>query len=126
METRQLADLMLAALYTAGAAVGLGLASIELVGFDLASTWSTVAGYGIEYHLIASAIGLLGAYALNTPSLNRLSDEKKYLAGFALAFLVATPILPDLISGLADQSVLLAMGVLGVQTGGYWAIAHDL
>lgn len=126
METRQIADLMLAGLYTIGAAVGLGLASVELVGFDLAATWSTISGVSIDYHILASALGLLGAVVLNQPSVNRLSDQKKWLFGIAFAFLIATPLSPDLIGGLADQSVMLAFGVLGIQTGGYWAIAHDL
>jgi len=125
METRQIADLMLAGLYTVGAAVGLGLASVELVGFDLAATWSTISGVAIEYHMLASLIGLVGAFALNTPTISRLSDQRRYLIGIAVLLLAATPFV-DLIGGLADQSVLLAFGVLGVQTGGYWAVAHDL
>lgn len=126
MEPRQLVDLMFAALYTMGAAVALGLGSVELLDYNFADSLTEIAGYEISVHIAASLIGLVGAFAINTPQWGRLPQQRRMLIGVSVALLAATVFLPDTIGGLADQSVLLAFGVLGVQTGGYWAIAHDL
>lgn len=125
MEIRQLTDLLLAALYTVGAAVGLGLASVEILSYDLMATWTTISGYDIPYHMVAAAVGLLGAWVTNRPTFSRLSDQKKTLAFVAFGLLIASAFIPSTLEGLADQSILVAFLVLGVQTGGYWAIAHD-
>lgn len=118
-------DLLLAAAYTIGAAVGLGFfENTELFGYVLADTATTFGGYDILYHHILSIAGLAGAYLVNKPQWGRLDSVKKGLIGAAVVVLLLSIMSPDTIDSMVSED-WIGLVVLGLQTGGYWGIAHS-
>ena len=117
-------DLLLAGLYTIGALAGLGYADIELAGIVLTDTAVVLGGYDIAFHHVMSVVGLAGAWLVNSPSWSRLDGIKRGLFGLAVGILLVSIINPDTITSMVN-SFAMAIGILGLQTGGYWAIAHN-
>ncbi|WP_344055322.1 hypothetical protein, partial [Streptomyces thermoalcalitolerans] len=87
-------DIFFGAIYTVGAAVGLGLAEVSLIGYDLMAVATTISGYEIPYHAVMSVLGLGGAAALNMPSWSRLDPVRRGLIIIALAMLALSVLAP--------------------------------
>lgn len=116
-----------AAAYAIGALVGLelfGLNDLELAGYVLSETATTISGYDVAYHHVLSIGGLAGAYALNQPTWSRLDSVKQGLIGLSVVILLVSIVSPETIeSTINDQT--LGIVVFGLQSGGYWGIAHS-
>lgn len=121
------ANLVLAAAYALGAAVGIGLfglSDLELLGYTLSETATTLSGYDIAYHHVLSVVGLGGAWILNQPSWGRLGQGKQGLIGLSAVILGVSIVSPETLeSVISNQTVGIV--VFGLQGGGYWGIAYE-
>jgi len=117
-------DLLFAVLYTVGAAAGLGHADAQLFGLVLADTLTTLGGYEIMNHHAMTIVGIVGAWAINQPSWSRLDGTRKLLVGLSVGTIGVSIISPETLQSNVS-SMSMALAVLGLQTGGYWALANN-
>lgn len=117
-------DAFLGALFTVSTATMVGVADVQLLSYNLSDIlWS---GYGVELTLatIFSLVAVAVAWFQNNPSWARFTDEQKALVGGTLA-LVALGTFTNVVADFAGASIVIGLAVIGIQAGGYWAVAQS-
>lgn len=117
-------DAALSGLFTVSAATEVGIADVTLLGYQLSDTMTTIAGFDLSLAFLLSLGALLGAWIINKPNWDALSDEKKMLVGATVAIVLAGTFIPEVTANFTE-SVVIALAVLGIEAGGYWAIAQS-
>lgn len=116
-------DAFMAALFTFASASRLDVADVTLLETSLSETAYTLAGIDVTWGAVV-ALGTLGGAALaNKPSWDRFTQEQQALVGFTIAAVTIGTFVPELNDALAS-SIWIALGVVGVEAGGYWAVAQ--
>jgi hypothetical protein len=117
------ADALLATAFTLAAATSAGVASIELIGVSFAESLVSVASVDITVAAVVSLAVMLGVAILDSVRWASLTDEQKALVGVTVGLIVVLTAIPDIQSAVAD-SLILGLAVLGIESGGYWALAQ--
>ena len=117
-------DVLAGGLFTVSAATSLGIADVTLLNQSLSETLATIGGMGVTYAVFISVLALAGAWIINKPRMAQFSQEQKLLVGGTIAAIAAGVAMPQLTNSISD-SIVLALGVLGVEAGGYWSIATE-
>lgn len=116
-------DAAAAALFTFGSASRLEVGDLTLLGTQLSSTATSLAGVDVTWGTVASLAMLTLAWVLNKPSWDRFTQEQKGLVAATLVLAVGGTLIPQLTDALAGN-VYLALAAVGVEAGGYWAVAQ--
>lgn len=117
-------DVVLGGLFTVSAATTLGIADVTLFDQSLSEVLATIGGFDITYAVMVSLLVLAGAWLVNKPRLDMLSQEQKLLVGGTVAVVGASVVAPSLLDPVTS-SVALALVALGIEAGGFWAIAQE-
>lgn len=135
-----LEDAILGSVFMMAAAVSSGLATVEIVGFDLASEIVSISGIGIAAAPMLSTLSLAGAYATNRvqSSPNKQYEVstnvdaiikgdatiETYVVLATLASIVVMVVDPMGIADTIQGSILLGAVVLAVQSAGYYVVSY--
>jgi hypothetical protein len=117
-------DALMAALFTLAAASGLGVANVEIASYQFTDVFLTLTGVEITTGSLIAVLALGVAWYLNNPAPRRWSREKQILVGLTIFGVFGGILVPDMLDSLS-QNVVVALSVIGIESGGYWAIAQS-
>jgi hypothetical protein len=117
-------DALLAALFTFATASRVGIADITLLDTSFSTSVTTVAGVSLTWATLVALGTLAAAAALNSPEWSNFTQEQQFLVGLTVALVVGGTFLPQLYDSLGSN-VLVALGAVGIEAGGYWAVAQS-
>ena len=79
----------------------------------------------MTYHTAISVAVLIVAWGLNSPSWSGLEEQQQLLIGATVVLVLLPIVAPGTFANFTvAQGELIALVVLGIKTGGYWALAH--
>jgi hypothetical protein len=114
-------DATAGALFTWATASSLGIADLDLAGFSFSDVIYSMSGVEVTIATALSVGTLAVAYFVNDVEYSMLDSEEKVLSALTIG-LVALGALTSLDS-LVGGSILVALAILGISGGGYWALA---
>lgn len=117
-------DAFAAALFTFASASKLDLADVSLMNTSLTETAYSLAGVDITWGTVVALGTLGGAAVLNSPSWDRFTQEQQALVGATVGLVVVGTFVPELTDALAG-SIWIALATVGIEAGGYWAVAQS-
>lgn len=119
-----LIDAFAAALFTLASASKLGVADVSLLDTALTDTAVTLGSTGVSWGALVGAGTLAAAAIVNRPTWDAQTREQQALIAVTAALVATAPILPGITDALGS-SIIVALGVVGVEAGGYWAVAQS-
>ncbi len=123
MDRNAFIHLLLGAVYTLGAAASLGQADGTLLGVELLGQATEIGGYALTNYNVGQIVALGGAWAIAQPSWSSMDGLERGLVGVAVVAILVSILSPETLHDLAAEASI-ALILLGIKTGGYWAIAH--
>jgi len=118
-------DVALGAVFTLSAAATVGIVDVSLGGWSFGDELLSLPFGSLSVAVTVSLAMLAGAWLLNDPNLSRAPDEQKVLIALTVATVAGSAFAPATVIDPVRDSVALSILAVGVQAGGYWAVAHE-
>jgi hypothetical protein len=118
-------DVLLGPIFTLAAASSIGLADVQLLGIKFSEVATSYGGVDLTYAAIIAVLTLALGWLINTASTDDMSNEEKVFLGGAVGLIGLGIVAPGIVDEYVSSNVVVSLAALGIETGGFWAVAYQ-